>query len=543
MPFAFSQLQPLDTGRITHVDVPLGEYVSNAFDQGVSDSMFTSIMRIRELDLEQTGRVLTPEEANATYGLKGILEFDKPTYESEARVLRERKDAELRRNFYLASGNPDGLFSFRGAMGLGAGMLGNVLNPLDLAANFIPVVGSEAQALRAAKLGRGAFRQALERGLFAAESLGRLPAPRLTTALVNAGVGNIVAEIPHIVSAIESKENYTPLDSVIGVATGTALGASLHIGLHQAAKIFNKLMVETKTEMLKKAINDFVTGKDIDVTTYVEIDENMIAERVKFNEQAAQQDANARVDVEKIKARLREKYGEYPVKAAFKFSNGEIRTAPAHYLIDIAGLDPDSFNAYQEGFVTNRDRFITREEAEALTGIKREGGVISEDLPSPVLPAPEQEMMRTLIAAGAAPEDAAKEIMRIKAELEDRRLFARKDIQEKLELEKARRVKAIVTRERNKYDERGRFKQELAAEVNRQIQEGRTMTDEQAKKWGFRQPEREKATATIEDEIKSIAEELNTEEASKTIDETVKKEHAAIDQAVDCLLKNPSVSA
>ena len=369
MPFAFSQLQPLDTGRVSKIDVPLGQYLSNAFSQGVHDSMFASISAIRELEiLERTGPLLSAEDATKQYGL-GSLKFEQPVYESEARLLRQRKEAEMRRSFYLSSGNPDGLFSKRGIAGLGASMLGNILNPLDFAVNFVPVVGSEAAALRSASLGRGVARQALERGLVTTETLGRLPAPQLVTSLVNAGVGNVVAEVPHLVSALESKEDYTIADSITNVLAGTALGAAIHLGLSQAVRIYERLNPDTKETMLKEAINQYLEGKDIDVIKFVEIDEATLRSKVRFNEDLARTQATKSLSVEDVKQYVREKYKENVVSAAYKNPvTGEVRTGINHWLVPIDDWIAES-GPQIRGFITDKGRFIEQAEAEAIGGI------------------------------------------------------------------------------------------------------------------------------------------------------------------------------
>lgn len=557
MPFAFSQLRPLNTGRVTSVDVPLGEYLSNAFSQGVHDSMFSSIMNMRELNIEREGELLSPDEANKRYSL-GSLKFDTAVYESEARILRQRKEEEMRRSFYLSAGNPDGLLSKRGAAGLGASMLGSVLNPLDFSVNFLPVVGSEAAALRAAKFGRGAVVQSLERGLFTAESLGRLPAPRLVTSLVNAGVGNIVAEVPHLISAIESKEDYTVSESLVNVIAGTALGVAIHLGMSQAIRIYDRLNPDTKETMLKEAVNQFLQGKETDVTKYVEIDDSALREKVRFSEESVRAKAAQSLDLQSVKKAIYDKYHETPVKAAFKFTDGSVVTGSAHWLIDVEGIPAEKFNGMQEGFVTDKGTFVSREDAADAMGIGFEpsgerGELLSETMFSskvissdPELLSPvDRQIFDAVKEAGATDAEAIAEVQRIQQGRANELFFSRPDIQEKLEQEKQAAVNKIVEDEKSKYDEEGRYRIERDVEIQRQIAEGRVLTPEQKDTWNLSKKTVEEATAEVKDQIKELTEELKTELTPVSGEEDLKKvaksEKSALEQAIDCLLKNPKI--
>lgn len=545
MPFAFSKLQPIEGGRVSEIQIPLGQYLSNAFTQGVHDSMFSSIAAMEELDLEKEGRFMSATEANDTYGLGGRLNFTEPIYESQARLLRDRKEAEMRRSFYLSMGNPDGFFSARGAAGLGASIVGNILNPLDFAINFVPIVGSEAAGLRAAKLGRGAFRQRIERGLVTAETLGKYRYPKLVTSLVNAGVGNVVAEVPHLISALESKEDYTVSESIVNVLAGTALGTALHLGLTQAVALYDRLTPPTKEVMLKEAVDQFLTGKQIDVTKYVEIDENAIRQSVKFDEVLARERAIQQVDIGKIKSRIKEKIGELPVQAAVRFSDGTIRSGDAHYLINLDDIDASKFNTMVEGFVTDKGRFITREQAAEMSG---RGGfgpagdpnrLTAED----ILPSSDPEfldpffkdMFERVKDAGATDAEAMSEVRRIQRERADIAFFSRPDIIQRIETEKNRRIKALITRERNKYDEQGRFIAARDAEIQRQIREGRVLNDQQKKDWNFSKKTAEETIATVKEQIAELTEELKDELTPEDTSQFTKK--SALDKIDDVLKK------
>lgn len=281
MPFAFSQVSPKNTGRVSRVEIPFTNYLGVAFEQGMHDSMFASISQIREMDLEREGPRITADEANERYGLPG-LKFDTSVYESEAKLINERKQAEMRRNFYLEQGAPGGTWSKRGLAGLGTSMIASMLNPLDFSMNFMPVVGSEKMALQAQRLGRGAFRQALARGLLTTEEAiaRRIPiAPRLTSSLIQGFVGNVAAEVPHFISSVQSKENYTVSDAAVNILGGTAIGGALHLAMTSAARILEKTTMPTRDAMMRKAVDDFTKGKSPEVAQFVAADENIVKEK------------------------------------------------------------------------------------------------------------------------------------------------------------------------------------------------------------------------------------------------------------------------
>lgn len=555
MPFAFSKLQPLDTGRVSDFEIPLGQYLSNSFSQGVHDSMFMSIANLEEQSLERTGNKLTAMEANDRYGLGGRLKFDGSIHESEARLLMERKEAEMRRTFYLSMGNPDGLLSKRGVAGLGASMLGNILNPLDFAINFVPVVGSEAAALRAAKMGRGVYTQALERGFIAAETLGRLPAPKLVTSLVNAGVGNVIAEVPHLISALESKEDYTIGESFLNVAAGTALGTALHLGITQAVRLYDRLTPDTKETMLSTGTQQFLEGKQIDVTKFVDIDENTIRESVRFDEALAREHALARVDIEKIKAKVKEKLNEKVIAAALRLPDGTVRTGAAHWLIDVEDLDAHTFNSLERGMVTDKGRFLSMDQAASLMGKAPRfdaSGTLQFDTSEgllmsttdPFFLGPQDRLIFDAVKeAGATDAEAMIEVRRIQSERAEVAFFNRPDVIERIETERERRVKALVTRERNKYDAEGKFIAARDAEIQRQIREGRVLNDQQKKDWDFSKKTAEETATTVKEQIADLVKELEDEPDVKNdvAEKNLKDEHSAIDQALDCLLKNPKI--
>lgn len=534
--FAFSQAKPYTGSIRSKVNIPTGEYLSAAFEQGVHDSMFNSIMNMTELDLEREGRVMTADEANKQYGL-GTLKFEQDVHESVARTLNERKAAEMRRQYYLSQGNPGGLFSGRGLAGVGAGFVGSILNPLDFSVNFLPVVGSEAAAARLASRGAGPVRQTLARGLVTTEeALARsIPvAPRLTSALIQGAVGNVVAEVPHLISALESQEDYTFADSVVNVAAGTVLGGALHLAMTAAERAFNRLSAGTRETMLRQAIDQFVKGEDVRVEKYIEIDPNVIRERVRFDEASARLKA-----IEELPDDLKQ---------------GELVGHRIVVTVDPVELGLDRGKI--EVLITKNT--IPGEAEYRITLVENNNPISHIDVTEKTAryiatKKPDAKFLLTLPAASnngslLHPDDLTG----------DQARRNRPDILEwgepifKESAQKETNLKALLESERAAWDEEGRFRKEMRAEIDRQIAEGRTLSPEQLKEWGgIIAPDKMEATlkeqsAQLKKDLDELMEEIGQvqEPAAKqeleAIAERTKKNLSAIEQAIACVIANPS---
>lgn len=532
MPFALSPMRPIETGRVENFEVPYSQFLATSFEQGMHDSMFNSIMQMTEQDLERSGPMLSAEEANKRYGMED-LQFSGMTYESEARLLNERKQAEARRTFFLSQGNRDGLVSKRGLSGMGASMIGSILNPLDMGINFLPVIGSEVAAAKLGSMGAGTFRQGLAHGLISTEAIGARvvmteAGPQvvsslgreLSQSLIQGFVGNTVAEIPRAINAIRSHSHYEMEDSIEGILTGTAVGGALHLGLTAAARSFSRLSNSTREVMLRKAVDDFMSGRTPEVHDFVKVDENTIRDRVKFNEQVAREQAIQSVSVDDIRAAVKEKYGENITRSAMRLADGRVlegKPGELHFMIEgVADLSPQDYNAAERGFMTDKGRFVTNEEAAAMVGKTPDPGqrLASEELhyiDPEFLTKDEQAIFEDAKAEGGTDAHGVNAVRQARRERADAAFFERPEIQQKVEEEKSRQVNDIVEKQRQSYDEEGKFKKAYREEMQRQIAEGKTLTPEQAKEWGFGTPE--KAQSTLKEQATELEKELETSEA------------------------------
>lgn len=176
-------------------DVGLGPRGFGAFATGTPDDL------------------LTPEEADERYGIKGHLGFEEPTPERVAKDLYDLKREELRRRniFRRAEG---GVGQTAAQFGVGLGV--SALDPLNVASAFLPVVGQARYAAWLARAGEGA---------------GARAAVRLRAGAIEGAAGAALVEPIVYIGARQEQADYTALDSLLNLAFGTVLGGGLHAGL------------------------------------------------------------------------------------------------------------------------------------------------------------------------------------------------------------------------------------------------------------------------------------------------------------------------
>lgn len=161
--------------------------------------------------------MLSPEEANAKYGIKrgtkSELSWSEPVRESEAKELHGLKQDELRRNDIINRG-AGGLW--QGAARLGVGLGASVVDPLNVLSAFVPVFGQARYAAMLANAGTGFLARAgVRAGVGGAEGL--------------AGAA-MLEPFVYGLSRAEQRD-YTMVDSLANLAFGGVLGGGLHVGV------------------------------------------------------------------------------------------------------------------------------------------------------------------------------------------------------------------------------------------------------------------------------------------------------------------------
>lgn len=298
MPFAFKAYEPSEVGSVERWDVPLNDWLGLKFSQGVNDTAFGAISRFTEDQIWDEGPTMHQDVANLKFGIPGQLVFNEPVTIQRARLMRERKDEELRRTAYFNSAS-HGYLTAKAALGTLASMAGSVANPLDFSLMFVPIVGSEAGI---AKLGTGATR--LERfaakGFVTGESLSSR-IPHFSAAVINGTVGNAITEIPLFIQNTRDQSDYKLEDAVSNVLMGGIFGGILHAGIKGLGKAIELSGKAIKTaspvanEMaLRENINALATDEPMNGHLFLSTDEKVVAESLRKSEPFDEATAMAR---------------------------------------------------------------------------------------------------------------------------------------------------------------------------------------------------------------------------------------------------------
>ena len=255
--------------RSALIETPIGELdvIGATLDDVLYYNPLNALNRYITLERNKdAGRRLQPKDWEISeYYRPGIEVSPEGITTGEASILAENYDRRQEIKFTLDRAG-GGYRSFgEGAAQIGVSLVGSVLDPLNIGASFIPVVGAARFANLASRVGVRKARdimKAKDRYIAA----GVVP-PQYATArqmvargAVEGGFGAVVVE-PIVLAAAEAEQDrdYTIMDSLMNVAFGTVLVAgSLSNKLRRAKE-------ETRRELLKVAVGQRVDGRNVNV--------------------------------------------------------------------------------------------------------------------------------------------------------------------------------------------------------------------------------------------------------------------------------------
>ncbi len=237
------------------LDVSDGEYMKTSFDHGLHTNPVQSVFRMWELDqahTDQNSPWMDPEEAQKLYGLDGRLKFDTRIRESAAKFMHQNKIREIERQDVLSRGGG----ALRTTESFVAGLGASFLDPLNLAASFIPITAGT----RYGKIANG-LAMSFPR---AAVSAFRA---RVVTGAAEGLVGSVIAE-PFVLGAAKfNQEDYGIGDSVMNMIFGTIMGSTLHAGLGAISDARvnwqNKITADTIMAMNEGAMADLLNDRPV----------------------------------------------------------------------------------------------------------------------------------------------------------------------------------------------------------------------------------------------------------------------------------------
>jgi hypothetical protein len=191
--------------------ISLDRALSTTWDQQWLVNPTTSIGRMWELQQARgRGTALTQEEALGIIeesGLKGHLDIKEHGITDKAlNILMERKNNELKLQALSARG-PTG----HGFAHFGVGFAASVVDPLNIASAFVPVVGAARYASMLHKAGGAAGRFGVRAKVGAVEGL----------------AGAVAVEIPVVLAARQEQSDYGMHEALLNIGFGVLLGGGL----------------------------------------------------------------------------------------------------------------------------------------------------------------------------------------------------------------------------------------------------------------------------------------------------------------------------
>lgn len=209
-----------------------GQVLGAAFDEGLAHNLTPRLMRSQGrftaetglLGVDEFGRpimgepeaLLDTETANRDYGIKDVLTFDKPVPQSVAKDLHDSKFAQLEREDIIRR-RETGLLT-GGAARFTASLGAGLLDPLNIALGFIPVVGQTREALWIAQ----AVERAGAAGAFAV---------RAGTGFAGGAAGMAALQPIEWGLSRQEHEDFTAADAIRNIAIGGLFGGGLHAGV------------------------------------------------------------------------------------------------------------------------------------------------------------------------------------------------------------------------------------------------------------------------------------------------------------------------
>lgn len=255
-----------------------------------------------EMPARTPSRMLTAREANDQYGIEGHLKFDADIPEPIAQELKGLKQRELERQ--------DAMRRAQSGIGtsLSAGLVASLLDPLNVASAFVPVVGQARYAALAARYGTTGAR-AIVGG-------------------VEGAVGAALLEPIVLMGARAEQAEYDAMDSLASIAFGTILGSGLHMvggaALDRIAARRQASVIERQIDDLPRAdqealartaVAQMVEGRPVDVGPVVD------AVRPRQVEAATPE---FRAKVETLLAEAGDRFAESPPVSTYTTGKGSV---------------------------------------------------------------------------------------------------------------------------------------------------------------------------------------------------------------------------
>ena len=208
---------------------------------------------------EEDDEIIPVGELNKKYAELGLF-FEKDEPKGYVNLLVEKKKDELKKQQIVQRG-PQNIFAKSSYFisGLGAAFL----DPINIGASFIPVVGQ-------AKFLNNVARYGVTRA-------------RMLKGVQEGFVGNVAVEPLSYISANQEQRDYTAANAITNVMFGTVLGGGLHVSFGKIGDVYKKYTgkenIYTKIanadpalreDLLKYTIGQLVQNKRINIAAFLE---------------------------------------------------------------------------------------------------------------------------------------------------------------------------------------------------------------------------------------------------------------------------------
>jgi len=176
---------------------------------------------------------ISDTDANEQFGIPGHLSFSGPTTRVIAEQLLTQKREELARQDVYAR--------FKGGVasqvaGFGIGLISQALDPVNIAASFLPVVGPARYAAWAERFG----------------TIGA----RAGAGAIEGFVGNLAIEPFQYALATDEQRDYTMADSLMNVTLGAIIGTRFHVAGGAIADRFSGAAAMRRAADLSPEVNE-----------------------------------------------------------------------------------------------------------------------------------------------------------------------------------------------------------------------------------------------------------------------------------------------
>lgn len=203
-----------------------------AFYEAWLDNPIASIYRMSELsnlkaDEGENFDIIRKNDFDKEFAALGLTWDERMTW-ATARELGSRKTRERRNQFIMGRGR-GGAFEVAGTFG--SSLIASLLDPVNIAMSFLPVVSAPKYAQIAARASKSlGF---LNKGLVQAPRLKAAADAGSTWARIQIGaidsfVGSAVVEPITYIARTQEQADYTYVNSLNNILIGTFLGAGLH---------------------------------------------------------------------------------------------------------------------------------------------------------------------------------------------------------------------------------------------------------------------------------------------------------------------------